>query len=186
VTSLEPIDAPIELEPLAARVRASSNFRFSWQWFSCPPSASTETGEVRRILEAVIDRPDCHAFLNDSRDPGPFTIERLHEHVGFAAADGSFEQALARAAADQLGAYSRTYLAATPDQAKEIRDIFGALGPYRAFELTPGNVVGCSTCKHHNSHVFSSWFYGVAWDWLFCVRWTERPFAWIGCLSDTD
>jgi hypothetical protein len=186
VTSLEPIDAPVALEPLAARVRAASNFRFSSQWFSCHPSARTGPGEVRRILGTVIERPDCHAFLIDPLEREPFTIERLHEHVGFVPADGSFEQVLARAAAGQLGAHSRVHWDATPAQVKEIRGIFGALGPYNAFELTPGNVAGCPICKHHNNHLFISWFYGVAWDWIFCVRWAERPLAWIGCLSDTD
>jgi hypothetical protein len=140
---------------------------------------------VRGILGAVIDRSDCHAFLIDSLERGPFIIERLHEHVGFVVSD-SFEQVLARAAADQLGAYSRILSDAPPDQIKEIHAIFGALGPYTAFELTPGNVSGCAVCKVYNNHLFTSWFYGVAWDWLFCVRWTERPLAWIGCLSDTD
>ena len=134
----------------------------------------------------MIDRPDCHAFLIDSLAHEPFTIERLHEHVGFVASDGAFEQVLARAAADQLGAHSRLLTDATPGQVNEVRTTFAALGPYRAFELTPGNVAGCSICKYHNHHVFSSWFYGVAWDWLFCVRWTERPLVWIGCLSDAD
>jgi hypothetical protein len=186
VTSVEPIAAPVALEPLTARIRASSNFRFSWQWFSCPPFPATGAGEVRDILGAVIDRPDCHAFLIDSLERGPFTIERLHEHVGFVRSDGSFEQVLARAAADQLGAYSRILADATPDQVKEVRAIFGALGTYTAFELTPGNVAACPACKDYNNHLFTSWFYGVAWDWTFCVRWTERPFAWIGCLTDTD
>ena len=102
------------------------------------------------------------------------------------AADGSFEQVLARAAADQLGAHSRIQSNATPHHVSEVRALFAALGPHSAFELTPGKVAGCPACKHHNNHLFSSWFYGVAWDWLFCVRWTEQPFVWIGCLSDTD
>ena len=186
MTYLDPIEAPVALDSLAGRVRASSNFRFAWQSFICPLPARTGPPEARRILTSVIERPDCHAFLIDSLERGPFTIEPLHQHVQFAAADGSFEQVLARAAAGQLGAYSRRLLDATPDQAEEVRSIFGALGPYHAFELTPGNVASCPTCKLHNNHVFSSWFYGVAWDWLFCVRSTERPLVWIGCLSDTD
>jgi hypothetical protein len=103
-----------------------------------------------------------------------------------AAVDGAFEQILARAAADQLGAYSRILSEATPAQVAEIQALFGSLGPYRAFELNPGSVSGCPTCRHHNNHLFTSWFYGVAWDWLFCVRWTNSPVTWIGCLSDTD
>jgi hypothetical protein len=183
---IEPIDAPLALAPLADAVRASSNFRFAWQWFSCPKTAQSGVHEARSILGAVIGRADCHAFLSESVDASPFTIEPLHEHVGFDVADGSFEQILARAAADQLGAYSRILSETTPGQVAEVRALFGSLGPYRAYELNPGSVAGCPTCKHHNNHLFTSWFYGVAWDWLFCVRWTERPLTWIGCLSDTD
>jgi hypothetical protein len=142
--------------------------------------------EARRVLGAVIERPDCHEFLIDPLQRDAFKIEPLHEHVGFVAADSSFEQVLANAAADRLGAYSRIHYDVTPDQVSKVRAIFGALGPYAAFELTPGSVSGCPACKSHNNHLFSSWFYGVAWDWLFYVRWTERPLLWIGCLSDSD
>jgi len=184
--TLEPIDAPIDLEPLASKVRASSHFRFSWQFFSCPLPARNETDDIRAILNVVIDRPDCHQFLIDPSQREPFTIERLHQHVGFGRADGSFEGALARAAADQLGAHSRIQADASAAQVAEISALLGSLGSYQAFELQPGSAVGCGACKHHNNHLFTSWFYGVAWDWLFCVLWTERPFVWIGCLSDTD
>lgn len=186
VTPLEPIDAPVSLDPLAAAVRASSNFRFAWQWFSCPETKLSGIDEARDILGAVIGSADCHAFLTQSVDSPVFTIEHLHEHVGFVAADGAFEQVLARAAAAQLGAYSRILSDATPAQIGEIQVLFGSLGPYRAFELNPGSVAGCPTCKEYNNHLFTSWFYGVAWDWLFCVRWTKRSLTWIGCLSDTD
>ena len=174
------------LAPLAATVRVSSNFRFAWQWFSCPETTLSGIDEARDILGAVIGRADCHTFLTESVDSSVFTIERLHEHVGFVAADGAFEQILARAAADQLGAYSRILSEATPAQVVEIQTLFGSLGPYRAFELNPGSVPGCPTCKDYNSHLFTSWFYGVAWDWLFCVRWTKSPLTSIASLSDTD
>ena len=183
---IEPIDAPLSLDALAAVVRASSNFRFAWQWFSCPAGARSGIDGARDILAAVIRRAECHAFLAESADASAFTIEPLHEHAEFAPADGAFEQVLARAAADQLGAYSRIVSQPTAAQVSQIGGLFGSLGPYRAFELNPGAVSACKTCKHHNNHLFTSWFYGVAWDWLFCVRWTESPFIWIGCLSDTD
>jgi hypothetical protein len=186
VPSIELIDAPLSLAPLAATVRASSNFRFVWQWFSCPETVQSGVDEARDILGAVIGRADCHAFLSESAESSPFTIEDLHEHAGFVAADGSLEQILARAAADQLGAYSRSLAPATSAQVSKIKSLFGSLGPYRAYELNPGAVSGCPTCKHHNNHLFTSWFYGVAWDWVFCVRWTGSPLIWIGCLSDTD
>ena len=30
------------------------------------------------------------------------------------------------------------------------------------------------------------WFYGVAWDWCFCLMPHGKPIAWVGCLTDTD
>jgi hypothetical protein len=186
VRLIELVDAPLSLAPLAAPVRASSNFRFVWQWFSSPETAQRGVDEARDILGAVIGRADCHAFLTESADSSPFTIEPLHEHAGFLVADGSFEQVLARAAADQLGAYSRRLTPATPAQVSKIQALFGSLGRYRAFELNPGAVAGCPTCKHHNNHLFTSWFYGVVWDWVFCVRWIGSSLTWMGCLSDTD
>lgn len=184
--SIDPIDAPLSLDALAERVRASSNFRFSWQWFARAEHGRTGAEVARGTLEQLIERPDCHRFLVDSAVELPFTIESLHEHVELVQADGEFEQVLARAAADRLGAYSRILGSSTSDRALEIRALFGSLGAYRPFELTPGQVRGCAACKHHNNHLFTNWFYGVAWDWLFLLSWTERPLVWIGCLSDTD
>lgn len=183
---IEPTVAPVSLAALATRVRASSNFRFSWQWFSAAERGRRGVDEPRHILGEVIARPECHSFLAESAITSPFTIEPLHEHVGFAEATGSFEQTLARAAADQLGAYSRVLAETSPDRVTEVRELFSSLGPYRAFELTPGQVQGCATCKVYNNHLFTSWFYGVAWDWLFLVQWSEKPLVWLGCLSDTD
>jgi len=117
-------------------------------------------------LARVVEAPDCHAFLRESFEVGPgesFTIESVHEHSNLAIADGSFEQTLARAAADRLGAYSRDLSDATVSQVGAGRDLFGAPGSYSAFVLTPGTVAGCPVCADYNGHLFTSWFYGVAW-----------------------
>jgi hypothetical protein len=137
----------------------------------------------------VIETPNLHAFLRDSFAPlnnEAFFIEALHEHALLAAADTDFERTLAKAAADQLGAYSRNLSNANEAQVQAIRQLFASVGPYSAFELTPGTAIGCPTCKNHNGHLFSSWFYGVAWDWCFCLIWPTSSLAWLGCLTDTD
>ena len=183
-----PVESPIAINAFAARVRSSSNFNFAWQWLSCQPHCSASPANARAILDAVVQSPEAHRFLRESftEDPRSFSIEPLHEHCNFGLASDVFEQTLARGAADCLGAYSRNLRDATPAQAQEVKDLFGAVGTYSAFELCRGQAAGCSVCAQYDSHLFTSWFYGVAWDWCFCLIWEARSLAWVGCLTDTD
>jgi hypothetical protein len=98
-------------------------------------------------------------------------------------AGGELEDVLAAAAGDRLVSYSRELRPSTEAEKAGIAEIFEMAGPYRPFELRPGAVPGCPECAHHNNHVFSSWFYGVAWDLTFVVMWPSESLAWVGCLT---
>ncbi len=189
LTLLAAAEIPVDLEPLASRIRASSNFCFDWQWYRRAPRRPPSGEEAMRLLAAVCRDGELHGFLHRSRDPddeASFEIELPHSHSRFLPADGGLEQVLARAAADHLGAYSRFLENAAPAQVQEVRDLFLAAGSYRPFELNRGAIPGCRECRQWGSHLFSSWFYGVAWDWCFCVLWEESDLVWLGCLTDTD
>jgi len=175
-------DAPFSLDDLAARIRKSSNFRVCWQFYQCSGIDSESPAKIRQALEAIIATPELHTFLQESFEPmyaEAFEVEPLHEHCRVDAAMGEFENTLARAANDHLGAYSRNMRDATAAEIQEIKDLFGSIGQYRAYELLPGS-------GHHNNHLFSSWFYGVAWDWCLFALWPRRNLLWVGCLTDTD
>ena len=183
-------DAPVSLETLARRIRESSNFLFAWQWFSCDLPCEASSAAARRILDHVARDAGCHEFIKTGGafDENDFRIEPLHEHFIVAPADGTFEMTLARAAADHLGAYSRDLSVALPEQVQEVRSLFSTVGPYMCFELTEGNVAGCPTCSVYKPLLasYTNWFYGVAWDWCFCIIWPTRSLVWMGCLTDTD
>ncbi len=139
------------------------------------------------MLEAVIADQGLHAFLRDSFNPlydDSFDITPLHEHAKVVDAAGEFEDLLARAAGNHLGAYSRDLRSATAAETDEIRQLFSQPGPCHAFELQPGNVPGCTKCTY--SHQFTNWFYGVAWDWCIMATWPTSELLWVGCLTDTD
>lgn len=183
------MEAPISLDAFAGRVCSSSNFSFAWQWFHCMPPFEASPANARAILDTVVESPECHRFLRDSfaSDSGQtFSIQPLHEHCGFVRTGGAFEQTLARAAADRLGAYSRDLSEATPAQVREVHDLFGSLGAYSAYELVRGEVAECAGCARYDSILFTNWFYDVAWDWCFCLIWESKSLAWVGCLTDTD
>lgn len=177
------------LNGIAKRIRASSNFLFAWQFFHLHGLDPRSPRTALRVLEAVIAVESCHEFLRSSFDGmygEPFSVEPLHEHCSLDEAEGDFEEILSAAAGDRLGAYSRTLRPSTAAEREEIARIFGLAGRYRAFQLEPGTVRGCQVCAAHNNHVFSTWFYGVAWDWTLVLIWPEERLAWVGCLTDTD
>jgi hypothetical protein len=183
VVYLATCDAPFSLDRLAARIRKSSNFRFAWQFYHCNGIDPQSALNIREALEAIIATPELHKFLQESFKPmyaKAFEVEPLHEYCRVAAASDEFENTLARAASDHLGAYSRNLREATAGEIQEIKDLFGSIGQYRAYELLPGSV------GDHNNHLFSSWFYGVAWDWCLFALWPRRNLLWVGCLTDTD
>ncbi|MGA2498169.1 MAG: hypothetical protein ABSH20_10530 [Tepidisphaeraceae bacterium] len=137
----------------------------------------------------LVNLPDCHRFLRDSFDAmydREFSIEPLHEHCEVVPCGTGFESTLAVAADDHLGAYSRDLRGPTATEVSQIRATFSSVGEYTAFELRPGNLAGCALCRNQNSHLFTNWFYGVAWDWCFVLTWASQKIAWVGCLTDTD
>ena len=173
---------------LAGQIRRSSNFRFSWQFYQFEGFDPCSSAGVRESLSLIIDTPHLHRFLRDSFADVPcdgFEIEPLHEHCHFVVAS-DFESILARAAADRLGAYSVDLHEANLAECALIGDLFRMVGEYQAFELMSGNVPGCAVCRTRNNELFSTWFYGVAWDWCFIVTWPKQKVLWLGCLTDTD
>jgi len=173
-------------ERLASRICGSSNFRVAWQMFQCDGPCKATPRTARQILETACLVPELHLFLApEVRDQWPSRLH-LHEHCTIEPAAGSFENILARAVSDRLGAYSHSLAEATCDEMGGVRDVFNGLGSYVPFELVPGGVPGCATCQEHNSHLFSEWFYAVAWDWCHCIIWEARKLALLWCMSDTD
>ena len=182
-------DGPFSLDDLAARIRKSSNFRVSWQFYQCGGIDPRSPAIIRQALEAIIATPELNKFLQESFEPmyaEAFEVEPLHEHCRVEAAASEFENILARAASDHLGAYSRQLRDATAAEKQEIKELFGCIGEYRAYELLPGSVAGCPACRNLNNHLFSSWFFGVAWDWCLFALWPRRNVLWVCCLTDTD
>lgn len=181
--------APVSLGDLAARIRRSSNLRFNWQWFSLDAVPAASSSEARGILDNVVREPACHRFLQESfkdlYEP-TFKIEPIHEHCQVVDATHDFEGILARAATDRLGAYSRELTEAPASEVMAVRAIFGPVFPYSVFSLQAGAVANCAACESHYSHLFTNWFYCVAWDWCFCLLPRGTATAWVGCLTDTD
>lgn len=181
--------APVSLAHLAARIRRSSNFRFEWQWFSLDAVPVACAAAARGILGSVVSDPACHRLLQDSFEnlyEPEFRIEPLHEHCRVVDAGDGFAGTLAQAATDRLGAYSRELIEAAPSEVEAVRNIFAPVWPYSVFSLEPGNESGCPACADFNNHLFTNWFYGVAWDWCFCLLPHGKAIAWVGCLTDTD
>jgi hypothetical protein len=181
-------DNPFSLDDLAARIRKSSNFQFAWQFYQFSRRVPQSPAEVRWALDSIIANPVLHRFLRDSFETtyaAEFTIEPLHEHSQIAASE-EFESTLARAAGDHLGAYSRVLRDANAAEKREIRELFERAGKYSTYQLQPGSLPGCPICRGRNSHLFSTWFDGIAWDWCFFASWPERKLFWMGCLTDTD
>lgn len=183
------VDDFIDLTQIATSIRASSNFRFAWRFFRVTGIDLRSHGGVMAAFNAIVDQADLHAFLRGTLDdiyPRDFTIERLHKHCSLTTAKGQFLDTMARAANDRLGAYSRSLSASTSVERGVIESLFSRLGHFYAFTTTPGSQDGCEICARHNSHLFSNWFFDVAWDFTFFVTWPDVETLWMGCLSDTD
>lgn len=186
---LTPIDDPIDLEPLAAAVRSSSNFRFAWQFYSLIADDLRAYSTVAASLDAITRRPDLHSFLSESMDdiyPRQFTIEPLHKHACLEMDDGYFHDVMARVSLDRLGAYSRDLSPSTSAERTVVHRLFSSAGEYFAFHTKPGNDPHCEYCKSHNNDLISNWFFDVAWDYTFLLTWPSASLLWMGCLTDTD
>lgn len=184
---IAPVAAPFPLDEMAARVRKSSNFRFEWQFYTFEYMEPSSCDDVRGALAAMIAQPDCHRFLRDTFDNDlhgeDFEIEPLRDCCRIVDAGGEFEDIMASAENDYLGAYSHQMGHATTLRQREaVGRVFASAGPYRAFQLA----LDCDVCKYHREHLFTNWFYGVAWDWCFLLTWAHSKLLWIGCLTDTD
>jgi hypothetical protein len=187
--TLAKCDSPFSLDTLAVQIRKSSNFRFDWQFFRLTGIDSRSPSGVRQALDSIIATDDLHQFLRESFEAtynDEFEIGPLHEHCRIAAASDEFDGILAAAAGDHLGAYSRELRPATADEKREVRELFGRVGNFCAYQLLPGDISGCPACREHGSHLFTTWFYGVAWDWCLLASWPDRELFWMGCLTDTD
>jgi hypothetical protein len=159
---------------------------FGWQFFQVAEIGSAE--DIRRALDSIIAKPDLHRFLRESfrlTHVEAFAIEPLHVHCEIVGAEGDFEDILASAAGDHLGAHSRDLRSANARERQEIAELFARVGHYEAYLLIAGDTPGCPKCGC-NSHLFTTWFCGVAWDWCLFAAWPERQLLWMGCLTDTD
>ncbi len=178
-----------QLKGLAALIRKSSNFRFVWQFYEFFGFDPASPKSARFMLEYAIETESCCQFLSQSFDPmyeKVFAVASLHEHARVEEASHTFESTLATAATDRLGAYSPSLGNAKPSKVAAVKSLFQRIGAYHAYQLLPGSNPGCSTCEQHNNHLFSNWFYGVAWDWCILVVWPKEQLLWLGCLTDTD
>lgn len=187
-------DAPLSLHHLAMRICEVSNFRFAWQWYRCDSRVLTTAANVRRVLSTILTVPEYHRFLQESFEEwlhdqveiDQFEIVSLHKHCELVSAEGEFENVLGRIANNHEGAYSSLTERATSAEIDQIRGLFGSLGDYLAFDLVPGSEPSCPNCKDRNNHLFTNWFYGVAWDWCFLLTWPADGRVWLDCLTDTD
>ncbi|HEX5720045.1 MAG TPA: hypothetical protein VF179_28070, partial [Thermoanaerobaculia bacterium] len=180
---------PFSLEDLAKRIRSSSNFRFEWQFYHFNGIDPRSPLGIRKALDSIIGGSDLHRFLQTSFDAmydDSFEIEALHQHCRMVSGTDEFENVLASAAGDRLGAYSRDLRDSNAREKEAIRQLFGGAGSYFAYQLLPGEASDCAECRHHNNHLFTTWFYGVAWDWCLFASWPDRKLLWMGCLTDTD
>ena len=122
------------------------------------------------------------------RTNGPGTLPcgtRLNK-TRFFRGPGRLEKTLASIANNSLGAYSRHCRDASVEDCAKVTRTFSSIGEFLSWQLRPGTVEGCPVCQDYNSELFTTWYYGVAWDWCFIATWPERKTLWLGCLTDTD
>ena len=183
------IEDPFDLSKVADAIRRSSNFRFAWRFFSLYTNQLRSYATVATSLDAIIHQPELHSFLADSMDdiyPRKFEISPLHSHASIVNDNGYFLDTMTRASLDRLGAYSRNLSLSTSEERAPIHKLFSSIGPYVAFHTQPGNKPDCDICRSHNNHLFSNWFFDVAWDYTLLLTWPSASVLWMGCLTDTD
>lgn len=179
----------IGLYGLAKSIRASSNFRFEWQFYDYFGPYDETADSIRSALNLIAVTPELHDFLRSSLDeiyPREFTISPLHEHASIVRDEAYFLDSVTCASRDRLGAYSRDLSASTAAERRPVHELFSSIGEYRAYYTRSGSQPGCEICKIHNNDLFTNWHYDVAWDYTFVVTWQEASLLWLGCLTDTD
>ena len=141
------------------------------------------------MFNAIVDCDTLHSFMRDTHDEEhceEFTIERLHEHCSIAPAKDDFLDTFALASNDRLGAYSRNSYPCTPSEREVVKSLFSSIGDFMAFTIIPGTHEGCDGCRRYREELFSTWFDGVAWDYVHFVTWPDQRLFWMGCMTDTD
>ncbi|MHB0959629.1 MAG: hypothetical protein ACYC0X_29450 [Pirellulaceae bacterium] len=177
------VDDALDLRELAGRIRGSSNFRFAWRFFSVDGCDLRRADCIWRVLSLIVEAPALHSFLRDTVDdiyPRTFTIDQLHEHCAIESSLDDFLDTIARAANDHLGAYSRALRPSTFEERQAVAALFGSIGDFVAFGIGPGADAECNVCQQYNHQLFSSWFFGVAWDFTFFVTWPKLGLLWMG------
>ena len=186
---LEPLDnAPIELEPLSQAIRRSSNFSFASSFYLYEDANPASARGALAVFDAILALPAFEHALRETWVADyrkTLEVSPREKHAVLVPAEGNLENVLAAAAHDHAGAYSSVLRDATRSERDTVASLFQSLGDYLAFELVPQRDPACPTCGH-GSHLPSSWFYGVAWDWCFFVAWPGAKVAGVVCLTDTD
>ena len=181
-------DPPIDLVDLSRAIRRSSNFSFASVFFQYDDANPTSLRGALAVFDAIVETPAFERSLRETWVADyrkTLEVGRREKHAVLVPAEGHLENVLASASLDQAGAYSRAVRDATGPQRDEVAALFRHLGDYLAFELVSRPDPACRTCGY-NSHLFSTWFYGVAWDWCFFVVWPAAKVAGVVCLTDTD
>lgn len=179
----------IDMSDAASKLRASSNFRFAWQFHQIDGVEIIDADVCRALLHAVVADPTLHEFLRSSIDviyPREFEIWPLHYHCQIRECTDEFVDTFARGVFDHLGAYSRDLRESNTNERGFVRKTFSLLGDFVAYSIFPGNDPDCDDCKQYNHQLYSNWFFDVAWDFTYFVVWPDSKIVWVGCFSDTD
>ena len=185
---IEALPAPFDLSELEKSIRASSNFSFACPFYRYENANPVSPRGARAFLDAIIATPELQAELRHTFATlysTTFEIYALEPHAVFEPAADRMENLLASASRNHAGAYSLNLRDATGSEKTLIATQFGILGDYLVLELVGREHPGCPTCDR-TSHLFSNWFYGVAWDWCFLVVWPVAKIAALVCATDTD
>lgn len=155
------------------KIEGHSNFCVASQWFGSARDLSGNEVEAQELFDYVVKNENGHRFLLQQEG----LIEIEPSSPTFVLDNQNFIETLTKIAFGKEGAY-RTEEPMLYSEREQIGVLFGL--DFVAFELRPKDG------EHHNAHLFSSWFYGTAWDWCFIVIWPTTHRIWMLCLSDTD
>ncbi len=180
------IPDPIDMSDAASKIRASSNFRFAWQFHQIDGVETVDANACRALLNAVVADPTLHEFLRSSIDdiyPREFEICPLHDHCQFANAPMILSIPLLAVCLTTWARIHATFENRTPTNAALCERHFRLLGDFAAYSIFPGNDPDCDECKQYNHQVYSNWFFDVAWDYTYFVVWPDSKIVWVGCFS---
>ncbi|PHR88853.1 MAG: hypothetical protein COA78_36165 [Blastopirellula sp.] len=142
-----------------------------------------------RIIEGLRNAPQHHSFLAD-QDPQSegeqYTFDPIHRHARWVANNEEVLDILARGRLNKLGAYSTSHQEPSRQEKDRIDALLSAKGPYKSYSLWQGDDPTCAVCSQYNNHLFSNFFYEVAWDWCIQIVWADVQECCIIFLTDTD